>query len=63
MLGYPQEDAAIVALKAIRNFLEHDHNLVKNFFTFFLHHICVIVIEYSYNFNVNVGQNELGTDS
>lgn len=27
-LGYPQEEAAIVALKAIRDFLEHDHNLV-----------------------------------
>jgi len=27
-LGYPQEEASIVALKAIRDFLEHDHNLV-----------------------------------
>lgn len=31
-LGYPQEDAAIVALKTIRNFLEHDHNLVNCLF-------------------------------
>lgn len=30
-LGYPQEEAAIVALKAIRDFLEHDHNLVTYF--------------------------------
>lgn len=28
-LGYPQEEACIVALRAIRDFLEHDHNLVK----------------------------------
>lgn len=28
-LGYPQEEAAIVALRTIRGFLEHDHNLVN----------------------------------
>ncbi|KAE9523235.1 hypothetical protein AGLY_016335 [Aphis glycines] len=27
--GYPQEEASIVALKAIRDFLEHDHNLIE----------------------------------
>ncbi|XP_015376644.1 PREDICTED: macro domain-containing protein mll7730-like [Diuraphis noxia] len=27
--GYPQEEASIVALKAIRGFLEHDHNLIE----------------------------------
>lgn len=26
--GYPQEEAAIVALRTIRDFLEHDHNLI-----------------------------------
>ncbi|XP_025425069.1 uncharacterized protein LOC112693987 [Sipha flava] len=27
--GYPQEEAAIVALRVIRDFLEHDHNLIE----------------------------------
>jgi len=35
-LGYPQEEATIVALKAIRDFLEHDHNLVTYFKLFTL---------------------------
>jgi len=35
-LGYPHEEAAIIVLDTIRDFLEHDHNLVILFFLFYL---------------------------
>jgi len=50
--GYPHEEAAIVALKTIRDFLEHDHNLVI-FKKFYINILNIYIIKITEKIIIN----------